>query len=197
MVLYVVIAYILVNHALGAPPLRLTIDCSDERETPFGSLLRSSDYSRRPRVDIDSFCNLIHNAIPKAVENGKFILIDEDLDQDGFSDTQVPMAIAPPTGFIPMLGLKKLKGPRLQVPQLNVPKLHAHAGLHKAPRVGSSINITPLVINEEQSSAENMEKLKKGVQKMLHFVKVLGKIDQYLSERIRIVVDKVSKTFAE
>lgn len=166
------------------------------QETPYGSLFRSLDYGRRPRVNLNSFCNLIHNAIPKAVENGKFILIDEDLDQDGFSDTQVPTAVAPPTGFIPMLGLKKLKGPRLRVPNLNVPKLQARGG-QKAPRVGSSINITPFVINEEHSSAEDMEKFKKGVQKMLHFVKVLGKIDQYLSERIRIVVDKLAKTFVE
>lgn len=49
----------------------------------------------------------------------------------------------------------------------------------------------------EESSAERMEKFKKGVQKMLHVVKVLGQVDHYLTERTRIVVDKLSKTFAD
>lgn len=49
----------------------------------------------------------------------------------------------------------------------------------------------------EDSSAERMERFKKGIQKMLHVVKVMGQIDQYLSERTRIIVDKLTKTFAE
>ncbi|XP_075984105.1 uncharacterized protein LOC142981854 [Anticarsia gemmatalis] len=185
-----------VQHISGAPPLRLTIDCSDERISPYNSF-RSSDQNRNAGLNVESFCSLIHNAIPKAVQDGKFILIEPDSDQEGFSDTQVPISIPPPKGFISSLGLSKLKIPKLRVPKLNVPTLQARVGPRKPPRIESTMRFAPSMIPEEDSSAERMEKLKKGVKKMLHFVKVLGQIDQYLSERIRIVVDKVSKTFAE
>lgn len=158
---------------------------------------RSPEYNKNAGLDVNSFCSLLHNAIPKAVQDGKFLLLDPDPDLDGYSDTQVPIAIAPPRGFIPTLQLPTLKVPKLKIPQLKIPKLQASVGSHKAPRVGSSMTFKSVIVPEEDSSAEKMEKLKKGVQKMLHFVKVLGQIDHYLSERIRIVVDKVSKTFAE
>ena len=161
---------------------------------PYGSAFRSSKYNRNSRLDVDSFCSLIHNAFPKAVQDGKFILIEPD-DQMGYSDTQVPISIAPPAGFLP--SIPKLKIPKLRIPSLNVPKLKEYHGPFTPPRIGSPMTSTAVMRIGEESSAERMEQFKKGVQKMLHFVKVLGQIDQYLSERTRIIVDKLTKTFAE
>lgn len=160
---------------------------------PYGSAFRSSDYNRNSRLNVDSFCSLIHNAFPKTVQDGKFILIEPD-DQTGYSDTQVPISIAPPAGFLPTI--PKLKIPKLRIPSLNVPMLKEHPGRFTPPRIGSPMSTAIMRIGED-SSAERMEKFKKGVQKMLHVVKVLGQIDQYLSERMRIIVDKLTKTFAE
>ncbi|PZC83622.1 hypothetical protein B5X24_HaOG207605 [Helicoverpa armigera] len=194
---YVAVALMLVNYIAGAPPpLRLTIDCSDER-IPYNSAFRLSDYNRNSGLDVNSFCNLIHNAFPSSIQDGKFILIEPE-DQTGYSDTQVPIAIAPPAGFIPGLGIPKLKIPQLRLPALDIPKLKEHSGSrYKPPRVGSPMISTSVMRVSEDSSAERMEKFKKGVQKMLRVVKVLGQIDQYLSERTRIIVDKLTKTFAE
>ncbi|KAJ8713075.1 hypothetical protein PYW08_008379 [Mythimna loreyi] len=190
---YVTVALMLVNFIAGAPPpLRLTIDCSDER-VPHGSSYRSSDYTRSSRLDVDSFCSLIHNAFPKTVRDGKFILIEPD-DQMGHSDTLAPISIAPPPGFTQTI--PKLKIPKLRIPSLNVPMLKEHPGSFKPPRIGSPMTTAVMKIGDE-SSAEKMEKFKKGVQKMLHVVKVLGQIDRYLSERMRIIVDNLTKTLAE
>lgn len=156
-------------------------------------LLRSNS-----RHDVNSFCNLIQRAIPQAVKDGQFI-IEPDHDLDSHSDSIAPVAVAPPSSFIPKL-LPKIKPPRLSMPGLNVPKLKPsfHNSL-RAPKIGSpmSFHRFPKLRYEEDSSAERMEKFKKGVQNMLHFVKVLGRIDQYISERTRIVVDKLTKTFAD
>ncbi|KAG7303512.1 hypothetical protein JYU34_012037 [Plutella xylostella] len=185
------------------PPLRLTIDCGteDDADSPSGR----SSFHRSPSIfgndfDVNSFCQLIHNSIPKAVKDGKFMIKEEsDMDQSGFADTLMPIAIAPPQGFpIPRLNLPRLRLPRLRVPRINVPRLLPQLeGPMAPPRLVSTMSIPRLREVEEETSAEKMEKFKKGVQKMLHVVKVLGQVDQYLSERTRIVVDKLSKTFAE
>ena len=158
-----------------------------------GELLRSNSL-----YDVNSFCNLIQRAIPQAVKDGQFI-IEPDQDLDGQSDTAAPVVIAPPSSFIPKF-LPKKKPPRLSMPVLNVPKLKPilYNSL-RAPKIGSPMPFhrLPKLRYEEESSAERMEKFKKGVQNMLHFVKVLGKIDQYISERTRIVVEKLSNTFAD
>ncbi|XP_045454235.1 uncharacterized protein LOC123663608 [Melitaea cinxia] len=157
---------------------------------------RSSELFRSSsRFDVDSFCNLIQNAIPQVVEDGK-IIVEPDLDQDGFSDTIAPVAIAPPSGFISKLPFQKLKPPRLRTPTLNAPKLKPLHGASRPPKIGSPMKFSKFRF-EEESSAEKLEKFKKGVQNMLHFVKVLGKIDQYVSERMRIIVDQLSRTFAD
>lgn len=162
-------------------------------------------YSRSPglrrksntnsRFDVKSFCSLIDNAIPDAVKDGRFVDVD-NMDQTGFSDTQVPLSVAPPQGFIPKLQTRFMT-PKLKVPKVKVPVLRSQDE-YSAPRIGrpmsfSSLRSTP----EDKTSAERTEAFKRGVQKMLHVVKVLGQIDQYISERTRIVVDKLSKTFAD
>nr|XP_026488855.1 uncharacterized protein LOC113395485 [Vanessa tameamea] len=178
------------------PPLRVTIDCGSDEDPAQISNSRSAELFRsNSHFDVDSFCNLIHNAIPQVVKDGK-IVVEQDLDQDGLGDSLAPVAIAPPSGFIPKLRFPKLKPPRLRTPMLNVPKLRPFQGALKPPKIGSPMSFRPLRY-EEQSSAERLEKFKKGVQKMLHFVKFLGKIDQYLSERTRIVIDKLTKTFVD
>ncbi|CAH2093767.1 unnamed protein product [Euphydryas editha] len=177
------------------PPLRVTIDCGSSEEEQMSNSRSSELFRSNPRFDVDSFCNLIHNAIPQVVEDGKFV-VESDLDQEGFSDTMAPVAVAPPSGFIPKLPFPKLKPPRLRMPKLNVPKLKPYHGSLKPPKIGSPMSFSNLRFTEE-SSAEKLEKFKKGVQKMLYFVKVLSKIDQYVSERTRIIVDQLSRTFAD
>lgn len=148
-----------------------------------------------PRFDVDSFCGFIQKAIPKAVKAGKFRPTG---DQTGYSNHQVPIAIAPPRGFVPKLGGPRFRGPKVKIPKLSVPKLRRLNGYFAPPTVGSPMSITSFRDSaDEESSAEKMEKFKKGVQKMLHVVKVLGQIDQYLSERTRIIVEKLSKTFGD
>ncbi|CAG9791621.1 unnamed protein product [Diatraea saccharalis] len=182
------------------PPMRVTIDCpSDKKGTP------TSRFSPKVKADningefnVGSLCNLINSAIPKAVEDGRFILLEDRYDdQDGFGDTLLPISAAPPAGFIPKL--QKIKPPRLRIPKLKVPPLGLFPGTkgpRLPPKLGTGTIFTPRAV-EEETSAERMEKFKKGVQKMLHIVKVLGQIDQYISERTRIIVDKLSKTFAD
>lgn len=159
---------------------------------------RSSSFNRRPpdpsRFNVNSFCNLIHNAIPDAVKDGRFIIDD---DQTGFSDTQVSKSVAPPAGLIPKFSHPRFKTPKLKVPKIKVPVLKTQDE-YSAPKIGRPMSFSSLRSSfEDESSAERMEVFKKGVQKMLHVVKVLGQIDQYLSERTRIVIDKLSKTFAD
>ncbi|XP_050353093.1 uncharacterized protein LOC126775302 [Nymphalis io] len=181
------------------PPLRVTIDCGSDEDPAQYSNSRSAELFRsNSHFDVDSFCNFIHNAIPQVVKDGKFV-VEPDLDQEGLSDSLAPVAVAPPSGFIPKLVFPKLRPPRLRTPTLNtvnVPKLRPFHGTLKPPKIGSPMSF-PSFRYEEQSSAERLEKFKKGVQKMLHFVKVLGKIDQYISERTRIVIDKLTKTFLD
>ncbi|XP_072934797.1 uncharacterized protein [Epargyreus clarus] len=184
---------------LCAPsPLRVTIDC-DSKERYAGTRSKTAElFHHKSQFDVNSFCDMIHKIIPKAVKDGKFI-VESAEDQVGYSDTQTLRAVAPPQTFIPTLGFSKLKAPKLSVPKIKVPKLGipSHNPL-KPPSVGSAMSFPTFKnIVEEETSAERMEKFKKGVQKMLHVVKVLGQIDQYLSERTRIVVDKLSKTFAD
>ncbi|XP_073948519.1 uncharacterized protein [Choristoneura fumiferana] len=187
----------------GAPaPFHVTINCgSKERDSSIlGSILKAKASDKKGKFDVESFCDLIHNAIPEAVKDGKFVVVDDaDMDQEGYGDTQVPIAIAPPSAFIPKLGLPKLKKPKLRIPTINVPKLSVPVNKPlTAPRLGSTMSFrTYRDSYEEPSSAEKMEEFKKGVQKMLHFVKVLGQVDQYLTDRTRTVIDKLSKTFAE
>lgn len=157
---------------------------------------RSTELSRsRTHFDISSFCDLIHRAIPETVEDGKFV-IPPDYDQVGYSDSEAPVAVAPPRGYIPP-GLPKFRPSRLGIPKIDVPKLTPTLHGHKPPKLGPAMTFRKLKYDEEESSAERMEKFKKGVQKMLNVVKVIGKIDQYLSERTRIIVDKLTKTFAD
>ncbi|XP_026760159.2 uncharacterized protein LOC113519297 [Galleria mellonella] len=187
------------------PPVRLTIDCgSKEKGSLLGLNLKSKSYtkgyldSRRDSLDVDSFCDLIHGAIPDAIRDGKIVLEDSESDQDSFENTHVPISLPPPKGFIPDIPLPKFKVPKLGIPKFKVPNLRTTLdGPLSPPKVGSAMLFTRPKDYEEESSAERLEKFRKGVQKMLHVVKVLGEIDQYISERTRIVVDKLSKTFAE
>lgn len=147
------------------------------------------------RFDVNSFCRLIHNALPRAVKDGKFILIEPEMDQSALGDTPNSVAVPPPAGFaIPRL-LPRL---RLRIPKIKVPKLRSMSRGPSAPRLRSSVVVPRYKDSvEEDSSAERMKRFKKGVQKLLRVVKVLGQVDQYLSERTRIVVEKLSKTFAD
>ncbi|KAH9645598.1 hypothetical protein HF086_005247 [Spodoptera exigua] len=181
------------NYVASAPqPPRLTIDCSDERVS-YGSTYRSSDYKGNSRLDVDSFCNLIHDVFPKSIQGGKFLLIEPE-DQTGYSDTQVPISVAPPPDFMASW-LQKPQIPQLRIPTFNGVRFKQRPGPFAPSRMGTSM--LPTSVMRIDSSAERMEKFKKGVQKMLHVVKVLGKIDLYLSERMRIIVDKLTKTFGE
>lgn len=116
-------------------------------------------------------------------------------------DTFNPISVPPPKGFKISGHLEntnskpRFKLPRLKIPKISVPNLKSPSILprHAAPTVGDSMIYSIDKLTEE-SSAEKIEKFKKGIQKMLHVVKVIGQIDQYLSERARIVIDKVSKT---
>ncbi|CAH2986143.1 unnamed protein product [Chilo suppressalis] len=180
------------------PPMRVTIDCSaDKRDTPavsYGPNLRAKNV--HSDLDMRSFCSLINSAIPKAVEDGRFILLEDRDDQEGFGDTLFPISVAPPAGFIPKL--PNLRPPRLRIPKLKVPTLSFHEKTLLTPKLGSFRSPKVFAARaspDEETSAERMEKFKKGVQKLLHVVKVLSKVDQYLSERTRIIVDKLSKTF--
>lgn len=193
-IIFIHFIIIIIIHRLTSAPF--TLVSFYFFQVPYGSAFRSSEYDRNSRFNVDSFCNLIHNAFPKAVQDGRFILIEPD-DQAGYSDTHVPMTIAPPTDFIQRLGIPKLKVPKLRIPSLTVPNLKEQPGPYNPPRIGSPSIVSSIMKPGEVSSAERMEKFKKGVQKMLHVVKVLGQIDQYLSERMRIIVDKLTKTFAE
>ncbi|XP_052738820.1 uncharacterized protein LOC112055347 [Bicyclus anynana] len=159
----------------------------------------SAEISRNsPHFDINSFCDLIHRAIPEAVKDGKFVRAPND-DQVGYSDSLAPVVVAPPRGIIPS-GFPKFRPSRLGTPKFDVPKLRPLMQGLNAPKIGPAMTFktsSPRYYVEKESSAERMEKFKKGVQKMLHVVKVIGKIDQYLSERTRIVVDKLTKTFSD
>ncbi|XP_047999257.1 uncharacterized protein LOC125236480 isoform X2 [Leguminivora glycinivorella] len=189
--------------AAAAPsPLRVTINCGSHESD--SSILRSISRTKAAQnkgtFDVSSFCDLIHNAIPKAVQDGRFVVADQDdMDQEGYGDTQSPISIAPPKGYIPKLGLSRINKPKLRIPAIKVPRLdHALNKPLKPPVLGSSMIFkTYRDSYEEPTSAEKMEQFKKGVQKMLHFVKILGQVDQYLTERTKIVIDKLSKTFAE
>ncbi|XP_041971444.1 uncharacterized protein LOC121727599 [Aricia agestis] len=191
------IILVMINIVLCHPaPLRVTIDCGSDEDSAQYSSSRSAELRGNSRFDMDSFCSMIQRAIPKAIKNGKFILRDSD--QAGAGDTQAPVAVLPPGGFIPkLMSLPRRNIAKLGVPKLPVPKLRPNNG-KLPPKVGNPMTFASLRdSDEEQTSAERMEIFKKGVQKMLHFVKVLGQIDQYLSERTRIIVDKLSKTFAD
>ncbi|XP_068623860.1 uncharacterized protein [Battus philenor] len=180
-------------------PLRLTIDCGSNEED-YQPMFRSSstELLGTSYFDVDSFCAMIQRAIPKAVIDGRFVPVEPEYDQSVYADSQAPLAIAPPKGFVPRLGLHKLKTPKLGIPKITVPKLKPLHKPSKAPLVGSPMAIASFKVNvDEETSAEKMEKFKKGVQKLLHVVKVLGQIDRYLSDRTRIVVDKLSKTFSD
>ncbi|KAI5632209.1 hypothetical protein NE865_15080 [Phthorimaea operculella] len=159
----------------AAPPLKLTIDCgSQESDYPRRSSYRSKSANVPNQVDVDSICTIIHRALPKSVNDGKFILIGESTDQSHASNDIAPVTILPPKGF---------KQPRIKVPNFKVPRLKPPSTTRKlfAPRVGAPMLFPSLRARqrEETSSAERMEVFKKGVHKMLHVVKVLGKIDQY------------------
>ncbi|XP_049879662.1 uncharacterized protein LOC126376380 [Pectinophora gossypiella] len=155
------------------------------------------------RTEEQTLCSVIQNILPKSANDGKFVLIGPD-DQASATDNHIPISIPPPKGFYPKLDprlkIPKLKVPKIKVPKFKVPTLKS-VGSASAPRLGAPMNFPSLykarVRDEEESSAERMEKFKKGVQKMLHVVKVLGQIDQYLSERTRIIVDILSKTITE
>ncbi|XP_028036543.1 uncharacterized protein LOC114247720 [Bombyx mandarina] len=202
---YVAIAFYLVFTAvtdIDTSPVRVTIDCtseSKERESLIGrshfKRRLNSDAISKDRFDVDTFCDFIHSAIPKSVRNGKFISNEYEIDQYGFSDTQIPTAVAPPRGFVP--SIPKLKLPKLKVPVIKVPKLKSSYANISPPIIKTPVFLPTIREIDEESSAEKMEKFKKGIQKMLHVVKVLGQIDQYLSERTRIVIDKLSKTLAD
>lgn len=146
-----------------------------------------------------NFCNLIHSVLPKAIKNGRFVLIEPDEDQIVLGDTLTPVSIAPPNELFQRTGVHRFKSPKLRIPKINVPTLHPRNISPIAPRIAGleqNSKIPTPTYSEEESSAEKLEIFKKGVQKLLQFVKVLGKIDQYLSERTRIIVDKLSKTFS-
>ncbi|KAJ0172971.1 hypothetical protein K1T71_011147 [Dendrolimus kikuchii] len=179
-------------------PIRVTIDCSDEKPSrPWVSKSRQFE-QRQGNMNMNSFCNLIHSALPKAVKNGRFILIEPDQDQTGLGDTISPIAIAPPKEFLTRTGIHRFKQPKLKIPRINVPTLRPRDMSPLAPRIASPMYVpSSRYSEEEESSVERMEIFKKGVQKLLHFVKVLGKIDQYLSERTRIIIEKLSKTFSD
>ncbi|XP_060806820.1 uncharacterized protein LOC106141576 [Amyelois transitella] len=179
---------VVLKRVKAPPPIRVTIDCGSKERDSLGAALSDGTFT------VNSFCNLIHNSIPKAIHDGRVILLDDD--QDGFANTHVPISMPPPKGFVPKLELPKFRVPKLKVPTMKVPKLKQHSTM-KAPIVGSAMRFPSFREEEEVTSAERMEKFKKGVRKLLHVVKVLGQIDQYLSERTRIIVDKLSKTFAE
>ncbi|KAJ2942972.1 hypothetical protein O0L34_g15162 [Tuta absoluta] len=180
----------------AAPPLKLTIDCgSQESDHPRQPSYRTKSANSPNQVDVDSICTILHRALPKSVNDGKFILIGESTDQSHASNDLTPITITPQRGF---------KKPRIKVPNFKdfkVPRLKPPSSTRKlfAPRVGAPMLFPSLRARqrEETSSAERMEVFKKGVHKMLHVVKVLGQIDQYLSERTRSVIDILSKTFAE
>ncbi|CAH4027914.1 uncharacterized protein LOC123709930 [Pieris brassicae] len=192
-----IVAYLMVRLATCAPsPLQMTIECgSDENRSSAKS--KSAELSNgNTDHDMDSFCNLIQKAIPKAIEDGKFI-IEPNTDNDLIVDSNniISSAVSPPSGFIPRFSKPKIS--KLKIPRLNSPRLKPLA-IGKAPKVGAPMKLTMLrKVLDEETSAERMERFKNGVQKMLHVVKVLGQIDQYLSERTRIVIDKLSKTFME
>ncbi|CAH2051830.1 unnamed protein product, partial [Iphiclides podalirius] len=197
-----VIALVLVMerfHECAPPPLRLTIDCGSEEEDYLPIVRSSDELFDSSRFDVNSFCSMINRAIPKAVEDGRFVLVEPGRDQIGYGDSQVPVAVSPPKGFVPRLGLHRLKSPKLGIPKISVPKLMPSTrGSKPAPSIGAPMSFVPFKHRAvEESSAERMEKFKKGVQKLLHVVKVLGQIDHYLSERSRILVDKLSKTFSD
>ncbi|XP_059053447.1 uncharacterized protein LOC131847804 [Achroia grisella] len=201
---YVAAAVLLVmglHVAMAPPPVRLTIDCgSKEKDSLLGFNLKPKSFTNnyRDSLDVDSFCNFIHRSIPKAIRDGKVVLVDPDSDQDSFGNTHVPISLPPPQGFIPDIPLPKFKVPKLSIPKITVPNLrNILDGPMSPPTVGATNLFSRANDYEEESSAERMEKFKKGVQKMLHVVKVLGQIDNYISERTRIVVDKLSKTFSD
>lgn len=163
-------------------------------------------YDSDKHFDVDSFCGLLLRAIPRAIKNGKFIRL-EDRDQDLIvdSDNHVPISVPAPRRFFETNPSNhkwerpRNRTPKLKIPTIDVPKLKsANVPRLAAPRIANSV-IMPIYrgSHEDDSSAERMERFKKGVQRLLHVVKVLGQVDQYLSERTRIVVDKLSKTFAE
>ncbi|XP_028159027.1 uncharacterized protein LOC114351878 [Ostrinia furnacalis] len=193
---YVAVILLICDYVRGPPPVRLTIDCgSEEKDSLLDGFRPFKQRSASGNLDINSFCNMIQRAIPKAIKDGRFVPVDEDDDQDGLGNALTPISVAPPNGFIP--NFPKLKTPRLKIPRINVPTLGVPERTFSAPRVGSPMSFSKYREPEEETSAEKMEKFKKGVQKMLHVVKVLGKIDHYLSERTRIIIEKLSKTFAE
>ncbi|XP_026333118.1 uncharacterized protein LOC113240111 [Hyposmocoma kahamanoa] len=198
MLRYVVITLYLIEPSLveAPPPLKLAIDCSKGSDAPYNSIYKPrSHQNSNNQYRSDSFCSLIHNSIPEAVKDGKFLLI-RDPDQSSFGNEPISISVLPPKGFIPKFG-PKFKIPKVRVPKLKVPRLKTFEG-PLAPRVGSPMRFgSQRDSADEESSAERMERFKKGVQKMLHVVKVLGQIDQYLSERTRIIVDKLAKTFSE
>ncbi|XP_053617275.1 uncharacterized protein LOC128679218 isoform X2 [Plodia interpunctella] len=185
----VILLFVVVFRRVRAPPpIRVTIDCGSKERDSLGTPGLDG------RFTVNSFCNLIHNSIPKAIHDGRVIFLE---DQDGFGNSHVPISMPPPEGFVPKLELPKFRVPKLKIPTMKVPTLKLHSDNLKAPRLGSAMKIPTFRYEEEDSSAERMEKFKKGVRKMLHVVKVLGQIDQYLSDRTRIIVDKLSKAFAE
>ncbi|XP_047511823.1 uncharacterized protein LOC125054141 [Pieris napi] len=192
---YVLIVALLVRLATCAPsPLQMKIECgSDENRSPAKS--KSGELSGNTDLDMDSFCNLIQKAIPKAIEDGKFIIEPNTDDLTVDSNNIISSAVSPPSGFIPRFSKPKVS--KLKIPRLNSPRLKP-LEIGKAPKVGAPMKLSMLrKVLDEETSAERMERFKNGVQKMLHVVKVLGQIDQYLSERTRIVIDKLSKTFME
>ncbi|CAG5024553.1 unnamed protein product [Parnassius apollo] len=136
----------------------------------------SSDSFDTSNFDVDSFCSMIHRAIPKAVKDGRFVLIEPEYDQAVYADSQVPVAMSPPRGFVPRLATHGLKAPKLRIPKISVPKLKPSLRVPiSAPSVGAPMSFTVFKQGnaEEESSAERMEMFKKGVQKMLHVVKKL------------------------
>ncbi|CAK1541510.1 unnamed protein product [Leptosia nina] len=189
----VIVTLIVVKLATTAPsPLQVAIGCGSDEKSRSSEILNDNSNS-----DIDSFCDLINNVVPKGIKDGKFVLPESRSDEDliGNSNAPIGAALAPPSGFIPKFSSKPKI--RLKTPKINTPKLIPHANI-RAPKLSAPMSFPSLrKVLHEDSSAERMERFKSGVQKMLHVVKVLGQIDQYLSERTRIVIDKLSRTFMD
>ncbi|KAL4712359.1 hypothetical protein ACJJTC_001520 [Scirpophaga incertulas] len=172
----------------------MSVDYSSEEMDSLPMYPKRKSTSKLPKNRFSqSLCDTIDHSIPKAIENGHFIL-EQEFDLDAEGNSLIPISVSPPNGFIPPL--PKLRSSILHVPRMKVPKLRALDKSLNAPKVGNHI-FSKYRADEEESSAERMERVKSMVERMLHLVKLLDKVDRYLSDRTRIIIDKLSKTLAD
>ncbi|GBP54619.1 hypothetical protein EVAR_35881_1 [Eumeta japonica] len=158
------------------------------------------------------FCRAVLKTLPRPEEDGKVsgrvAFTNAVQDQQEAGTDEIIISTLPSRDFlirkiqVDNKGLPRLRTPIVKRPKIKVPKLEE--SLQSPEFLPATVvderpyaKFKDRMLKDEASQTERMENFKKGLQKMLHIVKVLGEIDHYLSDRTRIVIDKILKVLSK